>query len=106
MNVLIKLVKLIFLYLVNCLSINLERAIIKVKVLENKNFYNRFYNKGTDEASEELKNEVEEFRGFLDRVDISEFDATDRPKSLQYAEQKLYTVRTLNDSLVECSKKA
>ena len=68
---------------------------------KNKDFYKRFYKTGTDEASDELKKEIEEFRGFLDRVDISKFDATDRPKSLQYAEQKLDSLQGLEKFLFE-----
>ena len=43
---------------------------------KNKDFYKRFYKPLTDNASDSKK-QIEEFRGFLDRVDISDFDATD-----------------------------
>ena len=68
---------------------------------ENKDFYKRFYKPLTDNASDNLKKQIEEFRGFLDRLDISEFDATDRPKSLQYAEQKLDSLQGLEKYLYE-----
>ena len=42
-----------------------------------------------------------EFRGYLDRVDITKFDPTDRPKSLQYAEQKLESLQGLEKFLYE-----
>ena len=65
----------------------------------NKEFYARFYNE--NKLSDKILEQLVEFRGYLDRVDITKFDPTDRPKSLQYAEQKLESLQGLEKFLYE-----